>query len=67
MNNQWTTQRGQLDQALDLERALRQARRRQQPSVWQVLWQKRAGAWQWLAGRRRAPVHTALRATLPQG
>lgn len=67
MNDQWTTQRGQLDQVLDLERALRQARRRQQPSVWQALWHGWVAARLWVAGRRRTPVHTALRATAPQG
>lgn len=47
MNNDWTTQRGQLDQALELERALRQARRRQQPSFTQALkahWQAMVAA-----------------------
>lgn len=66
MNDQWTTQRGQLDQALDLERALRQARRRQQPSLWQTLWQGWATARQWVAGVHQTPTPTALRVTTPR-
>lgn len=61
MNNDWTTQRGQLDQALDRERALRQARRRQQPSLWQTLRQGWAVARRWVAVWQRTPTPTALR------
>lgn len=66
MNDQWTTQRGQLDQALDLERALRQARRRQQPSLWQTLWQGWATTRRWLAGVHQTPTPAALRVTTPR-
>jgi hypothetical protein len=38
MNEQWATSRRQMDQVLAAERAQRQARRRQQPSLWQSLW-----------------------------
>jgi hypothetical protein len=61
MNNQWTTQRGQLDQALDRERALRQARRRHQPSLWQTLGQGWMATRRWLAVWQRTPTPTALR------
>jgi hypothetical protein len=61
MNNQWTTQRGQLNQALDRERALRQARRRQQPSLWQTLGQGWTAARRWLAVWQRTPTPTTLR------
>ena len=66
MNNDWTTQRGQLDQALDLERALRQARRRQQPSVWQTLGQGWMAARRWGAVWQRTPTRTAQRAPAPR-
>ncbi len=66
MNSDWTTQRGQLDQALELERALRQARRRQQPSVWQTLRQGWAAARWWLAVWLGAPTRTVLRAPAPR-
>jgi hypothetical protein len=66
MNNHWTTQRGQLDQALELERALRQARRRQQPAIGQTLWQGWTAVRLWLAGLRQATTHTTLRAPAPR-
>ncbi len=65
MNNHWTTGRGQLDQALDLERVLRQARRRQQPAIGQTLWQGWTAVRLWLAGLRLAPTRPALRTSLP--
>jgi hypothetical protein len=66
MNNDWITQRGQLDQALDRERALRQARRRQQPSVWQTLWQRWAVARLWVAKSRWVSARPVLGAIPPQ-
>ena len=66
MNNDWTTGRGQLDQALDLERALHQARRRQQPAIGQTLWQGWTAVRLWLTGLRQATVQTTLRATSAQ-
>ena len=66
MNNQRTTQHGQLDQALDRERALRQARRRQQPSLWQTLEQGWMAARRWAAAWQRTPTRTALRVTAPR-
>lgn len=66
MNSDWTTQRGQLDQALDLERALRQARRRQQPSIGQTLGQGWAVARLWVAKPRWMSVRPVLGAIPPQ-
>jgi len=66
MNDQWTTQRGQLDQALNLECALRQARRRQQPALWQTLGQGWTAAQRWLAGVHRTPTPIALRVSAPR-
>jgi hypothetical protein len=66
MNNDWTTGRGQLDQALDLERALHQARRRQQPAIGQTLGQGWTAVRLWLAGLCQATTHTPLRAPLPR-
>jgi hypothetical protein len=66
MNNQRTTQHGQLDQALDRERALRQARRRQQPSLWQTLGQGWTATRRWIAAWQRTPTPIALRVTAPR-
>jgi hypothetical protein len=66
MNSDWTTQRGQLDQALDRERALRQARRRQQPSLWQTLGQRLMAARLWVAKPRWVSARPVLGAIPPQ-
>lgn len=66
MNNDWTTQRGQLDQALDRERALRQARWGQQPSLWQTLRQRWVAARRWAAAWQRTPTRTVLSAPAPR-
>lgn len=65
MNSHWTGSRTQLDQVLAREQALRQARRRQQPSVWQAPgygWATRLARW---LGLRRVPTGSALRTAGP--
>jgi hypothetical protein len=59
MNEQWATSRRQMDQVLAAERAQRQARRRQQPSLWQSLWRWWLPASRLGRGQRRSPASTA--------
>jgi hypothetical protein len=63
MDDNWADVRNQLDQVLESERALRQARRRQQPSFWQSLRHWWPPALRLARGQRRSPASAALSIT----